>query len=304
MSEDDSTHAPDGSDKPSEKRRSWLDRLSSAFSGEPSTRDDLVELLRDAQSDGLIGGDTLKMMEGAIAVADLTVGDVMVPTPRMDMLHIDAPLDALLQVVISTAHSRFPVYEGERENIIGILIAKDLLKLQRTPGLPVRSLLRPATFVPETKALNDLLRDFRSNRNHMAIVIDEFGRVAGLATIEDVLEEIVGEIEDEFDLPEDEGDILPMGDQTYRVRGDAPIERVAEALGVAIVGSDPDLSFDTIGGLVAHEVGHVPKRGEQLQLCGLQWVVLHTKGGAVRWFKVAAPAPDAGATHADTPLAG
>ena len=287
-----------------EDKRTFLQKVVEFIHPGPDSRAELIGVLADAQDNAVIDPEARTMMERILHLSDLTVGDVMVPTPRMDMLHIDAPLDALLQVVISTAHSRFPVYEGEREIIIGILIAKDLLKLQRTPGLPVRSLLRPATFVPETKALNDLLRDFRSNRNHMAIVIDEFGRVAGLATIEDVLEEIVGEIEDEFDLPEDEGDILPMGDQTYRVRGDAPIERVAEALGVAIVGSDPDLSFDTIGGLVAHEVGHVPKRGEQLQLCGLQWVVLHTKGGAVRWFKVVAPAPDAGATHADTPLAG
>lgn len=285
-------------------KRSFWQKFQEFLHPSPDTPDALIETLAEAEDKAIISPEALAMLEGVIRMADRTAGDIMVPAPRMDVLDIHAPFEALLDQVIRTAHSRFPVYEGERENIIGILIAKDLLKLQRTPGLPVRSLLRPATFVPETKALNDLLRDFRSNRNHMAIVIDEFGRVAGLATIEDVLEEIVGEIEDEFDLPEDEGDILPMGDQTYRVRGDAPIERVAEALGVAIVGSDPDLSFDTIGGLVAHEVGHVPKRGEQLQLCGLQWVVLHTKGGAVRWFKVAAPAPDAGATHADTPLAG
>ena len=287
-----------------EDKRSFLQKVVEFIHPGPDSSEELIKTLAEAEDNEVIGAESRVMLERVIRMAHMTAGEVMVAAPRMDMVNIDAPFEDLLHLVISTAHSRFPVYEGERENIIGILIAKDLLKLQRTPGLPVRSLLRPATFVPETKALNDLLRDFRSNRNHMAIVIDEFGRVAGLATIEDVLEEIVGEIEDEFDLPEDEGDILPMGDQTYRVRGDAPIERVAEALGVAIVGSDPDLSFDTIGGLVAHEVGHVPKRGEQLQLCGLQWVVLHTKGGAVRWFKVAAPAPDAGATHADTPLAG
>lgn len=287
-----------------EDKRGFLQKLAEFIHPGPDSKDELINALAEAEDNEIINAESRLMLEGVIRMADMSAGDVMVPTPHMDVLDINAPYTELLQTVVVTAHSRFPVFEGERENIIGILIAKDLLKLQRTPGLPVRSLLRPATFVPETKALNDLLRDFRSNRNHMAIVIDEFGRVAGLATIEDVLEEIVGEIEDEFDLPEDEGDILPMGDQTYRVRGDAPIERVAEALGVAIVGSDPDLCFDTIGGLVAHEVGHVPKRGEQLQLCGLQWVVLHTKGGAVRWFKVAAPAPDAGATHADTPLAG
>lgn len=287
-----------------EDKRSFLQKVAEFIHPGPDSHEELIAILASAEDNQVISAESRIMLERVIRMASRTVGDVMVAAPRMDTINIDAPFEELLHLIISTAHSRFPVYQGERENIIGILLAKDLLKLQRAPELNIRALIRPAVFVPETKGLNDLLRDFRSNRNHMAIVIDEFGRVAGLATIEDVLEEIVGEIEDEFDLPEDEGDILPMGDQTYRVRGDAPIERVAEALGVAIVGSDPDLSFDTIGGLVAHEVGHVPKRGEQLQLCGLQWVVLHTKGGAVRWFKVAAPAPDAGATHADTPLAG
>ena len=190
--------------------------------------------------------------------------------------------------MINTAHSRFPVYEGDRENIIGILLAKDLLKLQRSPGYSLRALLRPAVFVPESKGLNDLLREFRGNRNHLAIVIDEFGRVAGLITIEDVLEQIVGEIEDEFDIVEDEGDIFGLADRTYRVSGDTSIERVNEAFGVKLSGTEgeDEHEFETIGGLIAHEIGHVPKRGESLVLGGLQFVVLHTKGGAVRWFKV------------------
>jgi magnesium and cobalt transporter len=186
------------------------------------------------------------------------------------------------------------VFEGDRENVIGILMAKDLLKLQRAPELNIRALLRPAVFVPETKGLNDLLRDFRGNRNHLAIVIDEFGRVAGLITIEDVLEQIVGEIEDEFDIAEDEGDIFALADRTYRVSGDTPVERVNDAFSVTLTGSDPDDHFDTIGGLIAHEMGHVPKRGERYTLGGLDFSVLHTKGGAVKWFKVA-PTP----AHAD-----
>jgi magnesium and cobalt transporter len=141
------------------------------------------------------------MLEGVLRMADLTAGDVMVAAPRMDLLDIDGPTTELLGVVIETAHSRFPVYEDRRDNVIGILMAKDLLKLQRAPELNLRTLLRPAVFVPESKGLNELLRDFRSNRNHLAIVIDEFGNTAGLITIEDVLEEIVGEIEDEFDEP-------------------------------------------------------------------------------------------------------
>lgn len=226
------------------------------------------------------------MLERVIRMADMTAGDVMVAAPRMDLVNIDAPFDELLYLVINTAHSRFPVYQGERENIIGILMAKDLLKLQRAPELNIRALLRPAVFVPESKGLNDLLREFRGNRNHLAIVIDEFGRVAGLVTIEDVLEQIVGEIEDEFDIPEDAGDIFALADRTYRVSGDTPIERVAESFEVTLQGSDAEEQFDTIGGLIAHEMGHVPKRGEQLELGGLHFVVLHTKGGAVRWFKV------------------
>src|SRR4051812_45277577 len=236
------------------------------------------------------------MLEGVLRMADLTAGDVMVAAPRMDLVNIDSPYDDILHVVIDTAHSRFPVYEGDRENIIGILMAKDLLKLQRAPALNIRALLRPAVFVPETKGLNELLREFRGNRNHLAIVIDEFGRVAGLITIEDVLEQIVGEIEDEFDIEEDEGDIFGLADGTYRVSGDTAIERVSEAFSVQLTNPEEQLDFDTIGGLIAHRMGHVPKRGEVAIASGLQFVVLHTKGGAVRWFKVSPAAADGAAS--------
>jgi len=275
-----------------EDKRTFLQKVVEFIHPGPDSAEELIEALADAESNDVIGADSRVMLERVIRMADMTAGDVMVAAPRMDLLHIDAPFDELLHVVINTAHSRFPVYQGERENIIGILMAKDLLKLQRSPELNIRALLRPAVFVPESKGLNDLLREFRGNRNHLAVVIDEFGRVAGLITIEDVLEQIVGEIEDEFDIPEDEGDIFALADRTYRVSGDTPIERVSEAFGVTIAGSDPDETFETIGGLIAHEMGHVPKRGEHTELCGLQFVVLHTKGGAVRWFKVAPVAPD------------
>ena len=234
------------------------------------------------------------MLEGVIRMADMTAGDVMVAAPRMDLLDIEAPFDEMLHHVIETAHSRFPVFEGEKENIIGILMAKDLLKLQRAPELNIRALLRPAVFVPESKGLNDLLRQFRDNRQHLAIVIDEFGRTAGLITIEDVLEEIVGEIEDEFDIEEEAGDIFGLADQTYRVSGDTSLERVSEAFNVKLnpdVADEDTHQFDTIGGLVAHEMGHVPKRGEKFSLSGLDFVVLHTRGGAVRWFKVSPTPP-------------
>lgn len=257
----------------------------------PDSTEELIETLAEAEDNNIIGAESRVMLEGVIRMADMTAGEVMVPATRMDLVDIHAAPDALLRTVIETGHSRFPIYEGERENVIGILMAKDLLKLQRAPELNIRALLRPAVFVPETKGLNDLLREFRGNRNHLAIVIDEFGRVAGLITIEDVLEQIVGEIEDEFDIAEDEGDIFALADHTYRVSGDTPIERVNDAFSVTLAGEDPQDQFDTIGGLIAHEMGHVPKRGECYTQGGLDFVVLHTKGGAVKWFKVAPVAP-------------
>ena len=269
-----------------EDKRTFLQKVAEFIHPGPDSTEELIEALADAEDNEVIGADSRVMLERVIRMADMTAGDVMVAAPRMDLVNIDSPLDELLHLVINTAHSRFPVYQGERDNIIGILLAKDLLKLQRAPQLNIRALLRPAVFVPESKRLNDLLREFRGNRNHLAIVIDEFGRMAGLVTIEDVLEQIVGEIEDEFDIPEDNGDIFGLADRSYRVSGDTSVERVAEAFEVALHSTDPDAVFDTIGGLIAHEMGHVPKRGEHLELGGLQFVALHTKGGAVRWFKV------------------
>ncbi|MBV8246940.1 MAG: CBS domain-containing protein [Comamonas sp.] len=276
-----------------EDKRSFLQKLAEFIHPAPDSPDELIETLAEAEDNQVIGTESRVMLERVIRMADMSAGEVMVAAPRMDLINIDAPFEEILHQVITTAHSRFPVYQGERENIIGILMAKDLLKLQRSPSLNIRALVRPAVFVPESKGLNDLLREFRANRNHLAIVIDEFGRVAGLATIEDVLEEIVGEIEDEFDIPEDEGDIFALADNSYRVAGDASIEHVSEEFATDLQGSDPDEHFDTIGGLIAHEIGHVPKRGEQIHLGGLEFTVLHTKGGAVRWFKVVRdPSPD------------
>jgi magnesium and cobalt transporter len=279
---------------PSDKqdKRTFLQKVAEFIHPGPDSTAELIETLADAEDNDVIGPESRVMLEGVIRMAGLTAGDVMVAAPRMDLVSIDSPYDEILNVVIDTAHSRFPVYEGDRENIIGILMAKDLLKLQRAPELNLRALLRAAVFVPESKGLNDLLREFRGNRNHLAIVIDEFGRVAGLITIEDVLEQIVGEIEDEFDIAEDEGDIFGLADRTYRVSGDTSIERVNEAFEVNLIRSEQDREFDTIGGLIAHEMGHVPKRGETVTVAGLQFDVLHTKGGAVRWFKVSPAEPD------------
>jgi magnesium and cobalt transporter len=273
-----------------EDKRTFLQKVAEFIHPAPDTKQDLMEVLAAAEDNDVIGPESRVMLERVLHMEDKSAGDVMVAAPRMDLVDIDAPYEELINLVIDTAHSRFPVFSGERENIVGFLLAKDLLKLQRAPDLNVRALLRPAVFVPESKGLNDLLREFRANRNHLAIVIDEFGRVAGLVTIEDVLEQIVGEIEDEFDLGEEEGDIFALADRTYRVSGDTPIERVAEAFDAVLAPTDKEDEFDTIGGLIAHEMGHVPRRGETFVLGGLQFLVMHTKGGAVRWFKVT-PAP-------------
>lgn len=278
------THSTEGTDK--EDRRSILRKIAEFLHPGPDSKAELIDTLAEAQENKIIGSDSREMLEGVIRMSEMTAGDVMLPASRMDMVNIQAPYDETLHSIIDTAHSRFPVFDGSREDIIGILLAKDLLKLQRAPELNIRALLRPAAFVPESKGLNDLLREFKGNRNHLAIVVDEFGRVAGLITIEDVLEQIVGEIEDEFDIGDDEGDIFGLSDRTYRVSGDTAIERLEEAFETRLQDSADDNDFETIGGLIAHRMGHVPKRGEIHDVAGLRFVVLHTKGGAVRWFRV------------------
>jgi len=278
-------HGARGADKPAADRRTLFERLVEFISPGPDSTDELIETLADAEQRELIAPESRVMLEGVLRMADMSAGDVMVAAPRMDLLDIDADYDDLLHSVIATGHSRFPVYEGTRDNVIGILMAKDLLKLQRSPDLNLRTLLRPAVFVPESKNLNELLRDFRSNRNHLAMVIDEFGNTAGLITIEDVLEEIVGEIEDEFDSDATaaENGIYTLADGSHRVAGDTEIAAVNETLGTEL----PVGEFDTIGGLIAHQLGHVPRRGETAEAGGLRFQVMLTRGGAVRWFRVA-----------------
>jgi magnesium and cobalt transporter len=272
----------EGRAAPLAARRTLFQKLVELVAPGPDSRDQLIESLADAENKSLIAPESRMMLEGVIRMADMSAGDVMVPAGRMDQLDIASDYDELLHLVIDTAHSRFPVYDGKRENVIGILMAKDLLKLQRSPDLNLRTLLRPAVFVPESKGLNELLRDFRSNRNHLAIVIDEFGSTAGLITIEDVLEEIVGEIEDEFDEKDAESGIYTLADGSQRVAGDVDIVAVNEAFGTVL----PHDEFDSIGGLVAHEFGRVPRRGEAVTVGELVFSVMLTRGGAVRWFKV------------------
>jgi magnesium and cobalt transporter len=264
---------------------SWLQSWMQRWKKAPRSKADLVQALLAAQQHQIIDMDSRHMLEGVLWMADKTVADVMVAAPKMDLIDIQATQDELLAFVIDKAHSRFPVFESTKENILGILLAKDLLKLQRAPELNIRALLRPAVFVPESKGLNDLLREFRHTRNHQALVVDEFGRVSGLVTIEDVPEEIVGEIEDEFDIQEKETDIFPLADNVYRVNGDTALERVKAAFDVDWPNLG-DENFETIGGYIAHAMGHVPRRGEHLQVDHLRFEVLHTKAGAVKWFRV------------------
>ncbi len=267
MSEDDSRNdTAESTERSAEKpRRSWLDRISSALSGEPTTREDLVELLRDVQTDGLIAADTLRMMEGAIAVSDMTVGDVMVPRAQMIALPADAKFLDLMKEVVESGHSRFPVHGEDKDELLGILLAKDLLRgvvADNGPGT-VHELLRPAVLIPESKKLNVLLREFRQSRNHMAIVIDEYGGVAGLVTIEDVLEQIVGDIDDEHDEAEDDSKLIAaQADGQFVVDALTPISDFNERFGADF----DDGEYDTIGGLVTDAIGHLPEAGEELKL--------------------------------------
>ena len=267
MSEDDSRHdTADATERSADKpRRSWLDRISAALSGEPTSREDLIELLRDVQADGLIAADTLRMMEGAIAVSDMSVGDVMVPRAQMVALPADARFLDLMKGVVESGHSRFPVHGEDKDEILGILLAKDLLRgvvADNGPGT-IRELLRPAVLIPESKKLNVLLREFRQSRNHMAIVIDEYGGVAGLVTIEDVLEQIVGDIDDEHDEAEDDSMLIAaQADGQFVVDALTPISDFNERFGADF----DDDEYDTIGGLVTNAIGHLPEAGEELTL--------------------------------------
>lgn len=268
---------------PASDTRNLFQRIVEFVSPGVDSRDELFAILANAEEREVIATQTRMMLEGVLRMAELTAGDVMVPAPHMDFLDIDTDYDEMLRAVIATGHSRFPVYENKRDNVIGILMAKDLLKLQRVPELNLRTMLRPAVFVPESKGLNELLRDFRSNRNHLAIVIDEFGSTAGLITIEDVLEQIVGDIRDEFDEKSDDStEIYALAGGGYRVAGDTSITTVNESFETQL----PMEPFDTIGGLVAQEYGQVPRRGDSVNLGGLIFTVMLTRGGAVRWFKV------------------
>lgn len=273
-------------------QRSLFERLTALISPEPENRAELLAVLQDAHARNLIDADALSMIEGVFQVSDLSARDIMVPRPQMDVVDLTKPIEEWLPLVLETAHSRFPAVDGDRDKVVGILLAKDLLRYYAEDAFDVRGMLRPAVFIPESKQLNILLRDFRANRNHMAVVVDEYGGVAGLITIEDVLEQIVGDIEDEYDFDEEEDNILPVHDGArglrWRVKALTEIAQFNSALGSDF--SDEDV--DTIGGLVANHLGRVPRKGDIFDIGALRFEVLRADARQVHVLLVEKlPAP-------------
>lgn len=265
--------------------RSWFGRLAQAFSDEPKTRDEVLNILRDAVEESVLDQEALTIIEGAIQVAEMQVRDVMIPRSQMTFVSAEQTPKEFLPLIISTAHSRFPVIGDNPDEVIGVLLAKDLLPLIIDNGdeeFDIYSKLRKATFIPESKRLNVLLKEFRATRNHMAIVIDEYGGIAGLITIEDVLEQIVGEIEDEHDIDDDEGNIRLFDDNAYIVKALTEIEDFNEYFNATF----PDDEFDTIGGIVTHRFGHLPRKDEEVSIQGFTFKVLSSDNRRIRLLQV------------------
>lgn len=242
---------------PKSANKSLLNRVLSLVRREPEDREGIKAVLDAARDRDLLDAESYSMIKGALAVSERTVADIMVPRSRMDLLDISLPLHQQLALIIDAGHSRFPVYEDDRDNIIGILHAKDLLRGVVEPSIEIRSLIRPAVFIPEAKRLNVLLREFRASHNHLAIIIDEHGGISGLVSMEDVLEQIVGEIEDEFD-EEDEQSIFPEGENQWRVMATTEISHFNEALHCNL----PDDEYDSVGGWLGGKLGRIPRRGD------------------------------------------
>jgi magnesium and cobalt transporter len=251
-------------------KHGWLERISHLLLREPEDREQLVELLHSSYERNLLDADALSMIEGVLQVSEMQVRDIMIPRSQMDVIDITDPPEKFIPFVIETAHSRFPVIGENKDDILGILLAKDLLRYYAGEDFEVRDMLRPAVFIPESKRLNVLLKEFRGNRNHIAIVVDEYGGVAGMVTIEDVLEQIVGDIEDEYDYDETEDNIFRDASGRFRVKALTEIADFNEALGVEF----SDEEFSTIGGLVVSKFGHLPKRAEQVEFDGFKFTVL------------------------------
>ena len=266
----------------SSPRPSFLERITGWLSREPDNKEELLELLYAAYENNLLDADALSMIEGVMQVSDMQVREIMIPRAQMDMVDINESPEKLLPFIIETAHSRFPAIDGERDNVVGILLAKDLLRLCTGEEVDLRDMLRPAVFIPEAKRLNVLLREFRASRNHIAIVVDEYGGVAGLVTIEDVLEQIVGDIEDEYDYDEAEDNIVSDEKGAYRVKAQTEVGDFNQALSAAF----SDDEFDTVGGLVTHAFGRLPKRGETVEIAGFRFQVLRADSRRLHSLKV------------------
>jgi len=263
-----------------------LERLSSMLLREPEDREQLIELLHSAFERHLLDAEALSMIEGVLQVSETQVRDVMIPRSQTDMLDVAESPEKFIPFVIEKAHSRFPVFEDNRDNVIGILLAKDLLKFYAEEEFNVREMLRPAVFVPEAKRLNVLLKEFRANRNHIAIVVDEYGGVSGLVTIEDVIEQIVGDIEDEYDFDETEDNILADRSGRYRVKAITEIADFNNHFQTSF--SDED--YDTVGGLVVGRFGRLPKRGESIVIDGYTFQVLRADSRKIHSLLVEKPA--------------
>jgi len=260
-----------------------LDRLGALLMREPGDREQLVELLHSAYERNLLDADALSMIEGVLQVSELQARDIMVPRSQMDVIDIEESPDRFIPLVIETGHSRFPVIGENKDDVIGILLAKDLLRYYAgEEEFNVRDMLRPAVFIPESKRLNVLLKEFRANRNHMAIVVDEYGGVAGLLSIEDVIEQIVGEIEDEYDFDETEDNVVLDKPGHYRVKALTEIADFNAVLGTAF----DDSEFDTVGGLVINRFGRLPKRGDQIRIENLQVLILRADSRRLHLLEV------------------
>lgn len=268
--------------EPIPSRPTLLERLSSLLLREPEDREQLLQLLRSAHERNLMDADALSIIEGALAVSEMQVRDIMVPRAQMDVIAVAESPERLVDFVLETAHSRFPACGESRDDVIGILLAKDLLRHFAGKEFDLRDSLRPAVFIPESKRLNVLLREFRASHNHMAIVVDEYGGVAGLVTIEDVLEQIVGDIEDEYDFDEAAGNIVLDNAGHYRVKAATEIEDFNSAFGTNF----SDENYDTVGGLVIHHLGRLPKRNEVVTVDGLHMQVLRADSRRVHTLLV------------------
>ena len=280
MSEDQPSH----SDKENKSQRSWIERLGQALQGELKDREQLIEVLNEAQKNNVIDHEAFSMIDGALQVAEMQVRDIMIPRSQMIVLEMDSSEEKLMDTVVVSAHSRFPVVADSKDEVLGILLAKDLLPYlisTEDSKLSLRDVLRPAVFIPESKRLNVLLKEFRSTRNHIAIVVDEYGGVAGMVTIEDVLEQIVGEIEDEHDFDEDSY-IFEHAKNRTTVKAITPIEDFNEHFKTEF----RDEEFGTVGGIVMNALGHVPKRGESVVINSLEFKVLRSSSRRIDLLEV------------------